>query len=58
MAGLRKEINQKHFSVGLHFLKNEEIKLSTVEPRYNKGPRDWQNMFVITRFVNLYRGSF
>ena len=23
---------------------------STVEPRYNEGPRDWQNMFVITRF--------
>ena len=22
----------------------------TVEPRYNEGPRDWQNMFVITRF--------
>ena len=21
-----------------------------VEPRYNEGPRDWQNMFVITRF--------
>ena len=23
---------------------------STVEPRYSEGPRDWQNMFVITRF--------
>ena len=23
---------------------------STVEPRYNKGPRDWQNLFAITRF--------
>ena len=23
---------------------------STVKPRYNEGPRDWQNMFVITRF--------
>ena len=22
----------------------------TVEPRYNKGLRDWENMFVITRF--------
>ena len=32
--------------------------VSTVEPRYDKGPRDWQNMFVITRLVNLYRGSF
>ena len=21
-----------------------------VEPRYNEGPRDWQNMFAITRF--------
>ena len=36
----------------------EKIKLSTVEPQYNKGPRDWQNMFVIARFVNLYWGSF
>ena len=39
------------------FEKNK-IKLSTVEPRYNEGPRDWQNMFVIVRFVNLYQGSF
>ena len=23
---------------------------TTVEPRYNKGPRDWQNSFAITRF--------
>ena len=22
----------------------------TVEPRYNEGPRDWQNVFAITRF--------
>ena len=39
----------------------------TVEPRYNEGPRDWQNMFAIRgfRFINkkfvipttsLYRG--
>ena len=25
-------------------------KQSTVELRYNKGPRDWQNLFAITRF--------
>ena len=24
--------------------------LYTVEPRYNEGPRDWQNMFAITTF--------
>ena len=24
--------------------------ISTVEPRYNEGPRDWQNMFAIPRF--------
>ena len=23
---------------------------TTVEPRYNKGPRDWQNLFTVTRF--------
>ena len=22
----------------------------TVEPQYNEGPRDWQNVFVVTRF--------
>jgi len=44
----------------------------TVEPRYNEGPRDWRNVFAITRFcyievifhifcyywgTSLYRGS-
>ena len=24
--------------------------VSTVEPRHNEGPRDWQNLFDITRF--------
>ena len=33
----------------LYFFKNKYKKLSTMEPRY---------MFVITRFVTLYRGSF
>jgi len=28
-----------------------------MEPLYNKGPRDKQNMFTITRFL-LYQGSF
>ena len=23
---------------------------STVEPRYNEGPRDWQNLLATTRF--------
>ena len=26
------------------------IRRATVEPRYNEVPRDWQNVFVITRF--------
>ena len=26
---------------------------AAVEPRYSEGPRDWQNMFVITRFFFL-----
>ena len=25
--------------------------LVTVEARYNEGPRDWQNLFAITRFL-------
>ena len=25
-----------------------------MEPRYNEGPREWQNVFVTTRFVNLF----
>ena len=24
--------------------------VQSVEPRYNEGPRDWQNLFAITRF--------
>ncbi len=27
-----------------------DIFTITVEPRYNEGPRDWQNVFAITRF--------
>ena len=27
-----------------------KTKLNTVEPRYNEGPRDWQNLLTITRF--------
>ena len=26
------------------------MSIHTVEPRYNEEPRDWENMFVITRF--------
>ena len=29
-----------------------------MELRYKEGPSNWQNMFVKTRFVNLYRDSF
>ena len=32
--------------------------VSTVEPRHNKGPRDWQNYFIRCNEVSLYRGSF
>ena len=28
----------------------KKIKQDTVEPRYNEGPRDWQNLFAIKRF--------
>ena len=27
--------------------------VDTLEPRYNSGPRDWQNMFTITRFRHV-----
>ena len=27
-----------------------KTKLNTVEPPYNEGPRDWQNLLTITRF--------
>ncbi len=33
----------------LKFQANLQIHV-TVEPRYNEGPRDWQNMFAISRF--------
>ena len=26
------------------------FNLLTVEPRYNEGPRDWHNLFAVTRF--------
>ena len=29
---------------------DSEEKVSSVEPWYNKKPRDWKNMFLITRF--------
>ena len=29
------------------------VCVDTVEPRYNSGPRDWQNMFTITRFRHV-----
>ena len=28
--------------------------LGTVEPRYNEGPSDWQNLFAISRFFFTY----
>ena len=31
----------------IYLVKRKRI---TVEPRFNEGPRDWQNLFVITRF--------
>ena len=30
--------------------RNYQVLSPTVEPRYNEGPRDWQNLFAITRF--------
>ena len=30
-----------------------EKNLVPIEPRYNEGPRDWQNMFAITRFRHI-----
>ena len=35
----------------------KKIKQDTVEPRYNEGPRDWQNLFAIKRF-RYFVGSF
>ena len=40
-----------------HLLKNKQINVSAVEPRYYEGPREWQNMFITKKFVNLYRSS-
>ena len=36
-----------HLTQGLALLKNI---YTTVEPRVNEGPRDWQNVFAISRF--------
>jgi len=32
--------------------------LDTVEPRYNEGPRDWQNSFATSKFRYIDWGSF
>ena len=32
----------------------EEIRIGTVEPRDNEGPRDWDNLFAIPRFFYMY----
>ena len=31
---------------------------TTVEPRYKKGPRDWQNSFAMTRFRYIIKVLF
>ena len=36
-----------HSTQGLALLKNID---TTVEPRFNEGPRDWQNVFAVSRF--------
>ena len=36
-----------HSTQGLALLKNI---YTTVEPRFNEGPRDWQNVFAVSRF--------
>ena len=33
--------------------RNYQVLSGTVEPRYNEGPRDWQNLFAITRFCYI-----
>ena len=37
---------------------NEEERPITVKPRYNEGPRDWQNVCAITRFRYMITLSF
>ena len=32
---------------------NHNPAILTMEPRYNEGPRDWQNLFAITRFFSI-----
>ena len=45
------------FSIGIQ---SKKRNTTDVEPRYNGGPRDWQNMFAIKdqKDVSLDRGSF
>ena len=31
-------------------METSDDPISTVKPRHNEGPRDWQNLLVITRF--------
>jgi len=44
----RETENQQYVTV--YFYDRSRNHHSAVEPRYNKGPGDWQNLFAITRF--------
>lgn len=52
------------FSALLHLYNNLLVKLYSnvvflpLLSRYNEGPRDWENVFAMTRFPALYRGFF
>ena len=42
-----------HKNTHTHIKTLTTILLCTVEPRFNKGPRDWQNVFAISRFHHI-----
>ena len=48
-------IKRERMEVSLQFAK---LAVNVPNAKFNEGPRDWQNMFIMTRFVNFYPGSF
>ena len=47
---VRKNHRLKSFRLKEFVVVLKALKRSNVEPTYNEGPRDWQNLFAVSRF--------
>ena len=51
---IRKNHRLKSFRLKEFVVVLKALKRSNVEPTYNEGPRDWQNLFAVSRFFFIY----